>query len=58
VRSQIWEKEKFKNSLLFAGNLIGLAFPKLVQFLIAAAFIDHDYGKLNRIGLIIISIVP
>src|SRR5262249_49913692 len=39
---------------LFAGNFIGLAFPKLVQFLIDAAFIDRDYGKLNRIGLIIL----
>src|SRR5262245_1574370 len=40
---------------LLAGHLIGLAFPKLVQFLIDAAFIDRDYGKLNRIGLIILA---
>ena len=39
---------------LFAGNLLGLAFPKLVQFLIDAAFVDRDYAKLNRIGLIIL----
>ncbi|MEW6130456.1 MAG: ABC transporter transmembrane domain-containing protein [Acidobacteriota bacterium] len=40
---------------LFIGNLIGLAFPKLVQYLIDAAFIDRDYAKLNRIGLVIMA---
>ncbi len=40
---------------LFAGNLIGLAFPKLVQFMVDAAFIDRDFTKLNRIGLIILA---
>jgi ATP-binding cassette, subfamily B, bacterial MsbA len=40
---------------LVIGNIIGLAFPKLVQYLIDAAFIDRDYAKLNRIGLIILA---
>jgi ATP-binding cassette, subfamily B, bacterial MsbA len=40
---------------LVIGNVIGLAFPKLVQYLIDAAFIDRDYAKLNRIGLIILA---
>jgi ATP-binding cassette, subfamily B, bacterial MsbA len=40
---------------LIIGNIIGLAFPKLVQYLIDAAFIDRDYAKLNRIGLIILA---
>lgn len=38
---------------LLVGNLIGLAFPKLVQYLIDAAFVDRDYAKLNKIALII-----
>jgi subfamily B ATP-binding cassette protein MsbA len=38
---------------LVAGNLIGLAFPKLVQYLIDAAFVDRDYAKLNKIALLI-----
>lgn len=40
---------------LVIGNLMGLAFPKLVQYLIDAAFLDRDYAKLNRIGLIILA---
>jgi subfamily B ATP-binding cassette protein MsbA len=40
---------------LVVGNVIGLAFPKLVQYLIDAAFIDRDYAKLNRIGIIIVA---
>jgi subfamily B ATP-binding cassette protein MsbA len=38
---------------LIVGNLIGLAFPKLVQYLIDAAFVDRDYAKLNKIALVI-----
>jgi ATP-binding cassette, subfamily B, bacterial MsbA len=38
---------------LLIGNLIGLAFPKLVQYLIDAAFVDRDYAKLNQIAMVI-----
>ena len=38
---------------LVIGNIIGLAFPKLVQYLIDAAFVDRDYAKLNKIALVI-----
>jgi ATP-binding cassette, subfamily B, bacterial MsbA len=38
---------------LLIGNLIGLAFPKLVQYLIDAAFVDRDYAKLNQIAIVI-----
>jgi subfamily B ATP-binding cassette protein MsbA len=40
---------------LVVGNLIGLAFPKLVQYLIDAAFVYRDYSRLNKIGLIILA---
>jgi subfamily B ATP-binding cassette protein MsbA len=40
---------------LVIGNLIGLAFPKLVQYLIDAAFVYRDYSRLNKIGLVIMA---
>ncbi len=39
---------------LLASAVIGLAFPQIVRYLLDAAFLRHDRGLLDRIGLLLL----
>jgi ATP-binding cassette, subfamily B, bacterial MsbA len=41
---------------LFIASGLGLAFPKVVQWLIDAAFIEHDSARLNSLALLIVGL--
>src|SRR3954467_3691138 len=41
---------------LFIASGLGLAFPKAVQWLIDAAFIEHDSARLNSLALMLVAL--